>query len=58
MMNENQAGECAGSALATALRTKIAANRPRLYADPAPVRALEDFIEAVVRTGTGPTRVP
>jgi protein O-GlcNAc transferase len=43
-------------ALRTALRAKIAANRPRLYADPAPVRALEDFIEAVVRTGTGPTR--
>jgi hypothetical protein len=43
-------------ALRTALRGKIAANRPRLYADPAPVCALEDFIEAVVRTGTGPKR--
>jgi hypothetical protein len=44
------------AAVRTALRGKIAANRARLYADPAPVRALEDFIEVVVRTGTGPPR--
>jgi len=36
-------------ALRTAIRGKIAANRPRLFADPAPVRALEAFIEQVVR---------
>jgi predicted O-linked N-acetylglucosamine transferase (SPINDLY family) len=36
-------------ALRTTLRGKMAANRPRLYADPAPVRALEAFIETAVR---------
>jgi protein O-GlcNAc transferase len=35
--------------LRMALRARIAANRPRLYADPAPVRALEAFIESLVR---------
>ena len=33
-----------------ALRARMADNRARVYADPAPVRALEDFIESVVRT--------
>ena len=32
-----------------ALRARMGENRMRLYADPAPVRALEDFIETVVR---------
>jgi protein O-GlcNAc transferase len=32
-----------------ALRTRMGANRARLYADPAPVRALEAFIEQAVR---------
>jgi protein O-GlcNAc transferase len=32
------------------LRARMAENRVRLYADPAPVRALETFIEKVVRT--------
>jgi predicted O-linked N-acetylglucosamine transferase (SPINDLY family) len=36
-------------ALRAALRARMAANRPRLYADPAPVRALETFIENAVR---------
>jgi hypothetical protein len=31
----------------------MAADRARIYADPAPVRALEAFIEKVVR-GAGP----
>ena len=33
----------------TDLRARMETNRPRLFADPAPVRALEDFIEKVVR---------
>ena len=33
-----------------ALRARMAENRTRLYADPVPVRALEAFIEEVVRT--------
>jgi predicted O-linked N-acetylglucosamine transferase (SPINDLY family) len=32
------------------LRARMAENRARLFADPAPVRALETFIEKVVRT--------
>ena len=32
-----------------ALRANIVANRDRVYRDPAPVRALEDWLEAVVR---------
>jgi hypothetical protein len=36
-------------ALRSAIRGRIAANRPLLFADPAPVRALEAFIEGVVR---------
>jgi protein O-GlcNAc transferase len=35
-----------------AIRARMAANRARVYADPAPVRALEAFIEGVVRPGT------
>jgi predicted O-linked N-acetylglucosamine transferase (SPINDLY family) len=35
--------------LRTAIRDKMAASRTRLYADPAPVRALEAFIEKAVR---------
>ena len=37
-------------ALRAGLRARMAENRARLYADPAPVRALETFIEKVVRT--------
>ena len=33
----------------TGVRARMQANRARLYADPAPVRALEDFIEKAVR---------
>jgi predicted O-linked N-acetylglucosamine transferase (SPINDLY family) len=36
-----------------AMRPSMAADRARIYADPAPVRALEAFIEKVVR-GAGP----
>jgi len=36
-------------ALRTALRQRTAANKARLYADPAPVRALEQWLESVVR---------
>jgi predicted O-linked N-acetylglucosamine transferase (SPINDLY family) len=39
-----------------AIRSRMAANRARVYADPAPVRALEDFIDGVVRTQTGPAQ--
>jgi predicted O-linked N-acetylglucosamine transferase (SPINDLY family) len=33
----------------TAIRDKIAANRSSILADPAPVRALEDWLDEVVR---------
>jgi protein O-GlcNAc transferase len=36
-----------------AIRSRMAARRARVYADPAPVRAFEDFIDRVVRTQTG-----
>jgi protein O-GlcNAc transferase len=36
-------------ALRATIRDRMAANRPRLYADPAPVRALEAWMEGVVR---------
>jgi protein O-GlcNAc transferase len=38
--------------LRAAIRDKIAANRERLYVDPAPVRALEAWLEGVVRPAT------
>lgn len=43
-------------ALRAALRERMAASRPRLYADPAPVRALEAFIEGIVRRPTSDVR--
>jgi predicted O-linked N-acetylglucosamine transferase (SPINDLY family) len=33
------------------IAAKIAANKHKLYRDPAPIRALEDFILAKVRAG-------
>jgi predicted O-linked N-acetylglucosamine transferase (SPINDLY family) len=38
--------------LRMAIRRKMAENRPRVFADPAPVRALEAWIEGVVRGGS------
>jgi protein O-GlcNAc transferase len=35
------------------VRARMAQNRPRLYADPAPVRALEVFLAQAVRGGSG-----
>jgi predicted O-linked N-acetylglucosamine transferase (SPINDLY family) len=36
-------------ALRAAFRQRTAANKAKLFADPAPVRALEQWIESVVR---------
>jgi hypothetical protein len=40
-------------ALRAALRQKTAANKAKLFADPAPVRALEQWIEQVVQRPPG-----